>query len=122
MNTFRVNMILTAITLFMPVLLIGNSVVLLATAEGYALHQLGMLMTYALIMSVIYYKSERDLDWVWLFLYEFFWVACLSWVMPYAALTLRNTGWLTRGVARAASPPKLSEPDSQPVPALAVAG
>jgi hyaluronan synthase len=120
LNTFRFNMILTAITLFMPVLLIGNSMILLATSEGYVLHQIGMILTYAGIMSVIYYKNERDLDWVWLILYEFFWVACLSWVMPYAAMTLRNTGWLTRGVAKVTAPPQLPEP--QPVPALAVAG
>ncbi len=100
LNTFRFNMILTAITLFLPPLLIANSMMLLLTSEGYVLHQLGIILTYAALMSVIYYKNERDLDWVWLFLYEFFWVPCLSWVIPYSCVTLRNTGWLTRQVGR----------------------
>lgn len=104
LNTFRFNMILTAITLFLPPLLIANSMILLATSEGYVLHQLGIILTYAALMSVIYYKNERDLDWVWLFLYEFFWVPCLSWVIPYSCVTLRNTGWLTRQVGRQKAP------------------
>lgn len=111
LHTFRFNMILTAVTLFLPPLLIANSMVLLAISEGYLLHQLGMVVTYAMMMSVIYYMNEKDRDWVWLFLYEFFWVAGLSWVIPYSCLTLRNTGWLTRQVDRG---PNLKLADGDP--------
>ncbi len=100
LNTFRFNMILTVIALFLPPLLIVNSLMLLATSDGYFFHQLGMILTYAMMMSLIYYMNERDSDWVWLIIYEFFWVACLSWVIPYACVTMRNTGWLTRQVSQ----------------------
>ena len=80
----------------LPPLLIANSLALVATNDGYLLRHLGVVILYALTVSVIYYRNERDSDWIWLFLYQFFWVTCLSWIIPYAALTLRNTGWLTR--------------------------
>jgi len=56
-----------------------------------------MVVIYGITMATIYYRNERDSDWIWLLAYEFFWIISLSWVMPYAALSLRNTGWLTRG-------------------------
>lgn len=97
LHTFRFNMLLTALTLFLPPLMIFNSTLLLLTSTGYVMHQLGMILIYASTMSVIYYVNERDSDWVWLFVYEFMWVPGLSWIIPYSAFTLRNTGWLTRG-------------------------
>ncbi len=94
--SFRVNMLLVAISLVLPVALIFNSLAVLTAADSHLLRHLGVVLIYAMTVSVIYYMNERDSDWVWFLLYWFFWVACLSWIMPYAALTLRNTGWLTR--------------------------
>jgi hyaluronan synthase len=99
LTAFRFNMILTTLAMIMPVLLIFNSTTLLLTNGDYVLRHLGLVILYAMPMSLIYYRNERDSDWVWLFVYGFFWVPCMSWIMPYAALTLRNTGWLTRGSA-----------------------
>jgi hyaluronan synthase len=118
LRTFQFNMILTAITLFLPPILIVNSLMLLFTADGYVLHQLGMIMTFAMVMSVIYYMNEKDRDWTWLFVYEFFWVVCLSWVIPYACVTMRNTGWLTRNVGQRTA----GKPEMPMEPALAIAG
>jgi hyaluronan synthase len=96
LNAFRFNMVLTIVTLFLPPLLIGNSIALMATADGYMLRQLGMVLIFGLTMCTIYYINERDHDWAWLLLYEFFWVPALSWIIPYSCLTLKKTGWLTR--------------------------
>jgi hyaluronan synthase len=96
LHAFRLNMILTIITLFLPPLLIGNSIALMATADGYLFHQLGMVLIFGLTMCTIYYINERDHDWAWLLVYEFFWVPALSWIIPYSCMTLRKTGWLTR--------------------------
>ena len=96
-NTFRLNMVIVLLSLVMPPLLIAHSAALLATSDGFFVRYLGVTLIFASIMSVIYYRNERDHDWVWLLVYNFFWVTSLSWIIPYAALTLRNTRWLTRG-------------------------
>ncbi len=96
LNHLRVNMLLVLLSLVLPPLLVVNSLAMLVTSDGYLLHRMGIILVFATIVSAIYYRNERDSDWVWLLAYKFFWVACLSWILPYAALTLRNTGWLTR--------------------------
>jgi hyaluronan synthase len=96
LRSFQLNMLLAAMSLVLPVLLIVNGTLLLATGDGSLVRHVGMVLFWATTVSVIYYINERDSDWVWFFVYWFFWAACLSWIMPYAALTLRNTGWLTR--------------------------
>lgn len=103
---FRINMILATAGLVLPPILIANNLLLVAGMDWNVFHQFGILMIYAATASLIYYLNEGDNDWVWLFVYELFWVACLSWIIPYAALTLRKTGWLTRQAA--ASPMQLS--------------
>lgn len=96
LRTFQFNMLLTALTLFLPPFMILNSYLLLFTSGGYVMHQLGMLVVYAATMSLIYYFNERDTDWVWLFLYEFLWPIGFAWIIPYATITMRKTAWLTR--------------------------
>ncbi len=98
--SFRLNMVLVLATLFVPYLLISNSWALIFTNWHYALRHAGMVVVYGLTMAAIYYRNERDSDWIWLLFYELFWVTCLAWIMPYAAVSLRKTGWLTRGVTQ----------------------
>ncbi len=98
LRVFRLNMALVLLSLVMPPLLIAHSVGLLVTSDGFVLRYVGVMLLFSLVLSTVYYKNERDSDWVWLLVYNVFWIGCLSWVLPYAALTLRNTGWLTRGV------------------------
>lgn len=93
---FRFNMLLATMALVLPPLLIVNSFILALTSDSYITHQIGIVLTYAMLFAFIYYVNERDSDWLWLIVYEFFWVTCLWWILPYAFLTLRNTRWLTR--------------------------
>lgn len=109
LNTFRFNMLLATSALVLPPLLIAGNMGLWLTRDGYALHQLAAVMLYSLSVAVIYYINERDTDWVWLVVYEFVWVTSLWWIMPYAFVSLRNTGWLTRHVG-----PERSTPMAQP--------
>jgi hyaluronan synthase len=49
------------------------------------------------ILYVLYYlRSERSWDFVFGVLYAYFSFFALTWIFPYAALTLRARGWLTR--------------------------
>jgi len=43
-----------------------------------------------------YLRSERSWDFVYGVLYSYFSLFALTWIFPYAALTLRTRGWLTR--------------------------
>jgi hyaluronan synthase len=99
LRRFQFNMLLTIVTLFLPPVLILNSWLLLLTQSGYLLHQLGLVMIYAATTSIIYYMNEKDNEWVWLFAYEFFWTSCLSWIIPWSVITVKNTKWLTRGAS-----------------------
>jgi hyaluronan synthase len=96
LQSFRINMLLVLPSLTLPPLLVADNMALVAMNEGYLLHRAGVILVFAVIASLIYYRNERDSDWAWMFAYKFFWVACLAWILPYAALTLRNTRWLTR--------------------------
>ena len=46
--------------------------------------------------SLYYLRSERSWDFVFGILYAYFSFFALTWIFPYAALTLRARGWLTR--------------------------
>lgn len=96
LHAFRFNMLLATMALVLPPLLIVNSFMMLLTRDDFLTHQIGIVLTYSLLFAFIYNVNERDSDWLWLIAYEFFWVTCLWWILPYAFLTLRNTGWLTR--------------------------
>jgi len=133
LRTFQFNMLLTALTLVLPPFMIASSYLLLLTSFGYVMHQMGMLVVYGITMSIIYYMNERDTDWVWLFLYEFLWPVGFAWIIPYAAITLRKTGWLTRMTSvdlearkirrslEVPSAPSASVGPGAPQPAVAVA-
>ncbi len=118
LQTFRLNMILVILSLVVPQVLIVNSLALLAGGDVDLLGRLGVVLLCAVTASIIYFRNERDGGWVWLFLYWFFWVACLSWILPYAALTLGNTGWLTRQSPERAAPRDGGRPGGDPLSAL----
>jgi hyaluronan synthase len=118
LRAFRLNMILVILSLVVPQVLIINSLVLLGGGDGDVVGRLGVILLCAVTASIIYYCNERDGGWVWLFLYWFFWVACLSWILPYAALTLGNTGWLTRQSSDQATPRVGDRRREDPLPAI----
>lgn len=102
---FRFNMVLVLLSLILPHLFVAHSAGLFLTRDGFLLEYVLAVVFGGLLMGAIYYRNERDGDWIWLVFYQFFWVAFLSWILPYAAMTLRNTGWLTRGRTSADSKP-----------------
>jgi hyaluronan synthase len=54
------------------------------------------LGVFTLVWMYYYIHQERDLDFIYGILYSYFAFFFLNWVRPYAFLTLRNGGWLTR--------------------------
>ncbi len=106
LGAFRLNMLLMLSTLIVPYFLIANSWILTATNQIYALRHAGLIVLYALTMAAVYYRNERDSDWIWLLFYKVYWVIGLSWIWPYAIFTCRRGGWLTRntGADRPAQP------------------
>jgi len=61
---------------------------------------MGRMLLAIMIVStlyVLYYlRSERSWDFAYGILYAYFSFFALTWIFPYAALTLRARGWLTR--------------------------
>lgn len=52
---------------------------------------------FALPYALVYLRSERSTDLMFGILYGWFALVGLFWVQPFATLTVRKTGWLTRG-------------------------
>ena len=48
------------------------------------------------IYSLYYLRSERSLDVVYGVLFVYFSFFCLFWIFPWAVLTVRSRGWMTR--------------------------
>ena len=68
-----------------------------------ALHEpaaLGRMLLAIMVVSTLYalyyLRSERSWDFAYCILYGYFSFFALTWIFPYAALTLRSRGWLTR--------------------------
>ena len=54
------------------------------------------IMVVSTLYVLYYLRSERSWDFVFGILYAYFSFFALTWIFPYAALTLRARGWLTR--------------------------
>jgi hyaluronan synthase len=50
----------------------------------------------ALLYTLYYLRSQRSLDFIYGIAYSYFAFFALTWIFPYAVLTLRVRGWLTR--------------------------
>jgi hyaluronan synthase len=68
---------------------------ILEDPEG-LLRMLMVIGIISLLYTLYYLRSERSLDFVYGILYSYFAFFALTWIFPYAALTLRRRGWLTR--------------------------
>lgn len=121
LTAFRINMLLVLSTLIVPYLLVFNSLALVLMHPDYFARHLSLVAVFGLTQAAIYYRRERDSNWLWLMLYEMFWVFGFVWIMPYAALTLKNTGWLTRGQQRPSPLPAPAVTASMPAPAAVAA-
>lgn len=60
------------------------------------LRMLVAIMIVSTIYVLYYLRSERSWDFVFGILYAYFSFFALIWIFPYAALTVRARGWLTR--------------------------
>ena len=54
------------------------------------------IMVVSTLYMLYYLRSERSWDFVFGILYAYFSFFALTWIFPYAALTVRARGWLTR--------------------------
>ena len=63
---------------------------------GALVRMLLAIMVVSLVYVLYYLRSERSWDFVFGILYAYFSFFALTWIFPYAALTLRARGWLTR--------------------------
>jgi len=54
------------------------------------------IMVVSTLYVLYYLRSERSWDFAYGILYGYFSFFALTWIFPYAALTLRSRGWLTR--------------------------
>ena len=54
------------------------------------------IMVVSTLYTLYYLRSERSWDFAYGILYGYFSFFALSWIFPYAALTVRARGWLTR--------------------------
>jgi hyaluronan synthase len=63
---------------------------------GSIMRMLLAIMVVSLVYVLYYLRSERSWDFVFGILYAYFSFFALTWIFPYAALTLRARGWLTR--------------------------
>ena len=93
----RFNMLLVAASLLMPYVFIAHAaMVVMATPLALPVY-LAAVVGGGLVSAAIYYANERDHGWVWLPVYQVYWLITLSWVFPFAMLTPHRMGWLTRG-------------------------
>lgn len=63
---------------------------------GSIMRMLLAIMIVSLVYVLYYLRSERSWDFVFGILYAYFSFFALTWIFPYAVLTLRARGWLTR--------------------------
>jgi hyaluronan synthase len=63
---------------------------------GSIVRMLLAIMVVSLVYVLYYLRSERSWDFVFGILYAYFSFFALTWIFPYAVLTLRTRGWLTR--------------------------
>jgi len=63
---------------------------------GSVVRMLLAIMMVSLVYVLYYLRSERSWDFVFGILYAYFSFFALTWIFPYAALTVRARGWLTR--------------------------
>jgi hyaluronan synthase len=65
----------------------------------------GMLATtvMALLYCLVFLRSERSLETFFALLYTWYAMLMLPWIQPFATLTVRKNGWMTRGTGSSPS-------------------
>jgi len=50
----------------------------------------------ALFYTLYFFHSERSREFLFGIAYVYFYIVSLVWIFPYALVTVRHRGWLTR--------------------------
>lgn len=81
-----------------PVIYATLGLMLLGIAEDpeVLLRVLVVIGLMSLLYTLYYLRSERSTDFVYGIAYSYFAFFMLTWIFPYAVLTMRRRGWLTR--------------------------
>jgi hyaluronan synthase len=66
------------------------------------------------VTAFFYYKQYRSFEALWSYVYGVFHFVALSWIVPYALLTVRQTGWLTRSLDQAVRVTSVQMPKTAP--------
>jgi len=75
---------------------IGGGAWLMLFQPAWLLRTMLLSTLFALPYALVYLRSERSTDVLFGILYGWFALLCLFWVQPFATLTVRRNGWLTR--------------------------
>lgn len=74
-----------------------GALVLLALAPSWWLKAALATTVVAILYGLVFLRSERSTEALFGVLYAWFALFALSWVQPFATLTVRKNGWMTRG-------------------------
>jgi hyaluronan synthase len=75
---------------------IGLWIAYMLSDPGTVVRMLVAIGVVSTVYTLYYLRSERSWDFFYGVLYAYFSFFTLTWIFPYAALTLRARGWLTR--------------------------
>ncbi|MBN1271837.1 MAG: glycosyltransferase [Candidatus Aminicenantes bacterium] len=62
----------------------------------FILRHIAFLVIAAFFLSLYYLRAEKSLNFLYGIPYALITAFCLWWIVPYAALTMRNRSWMTR--------------------------
>ncbi|MBP8606167.1 MAG: glycosyltransferase family 2 protein [Phycisphaerae bacterium] len=98
----RVNFVLSVIQMIVPqILLAGLTGCILWHPALFISHTLlGACLTGMVPAAFYAWRRQYSSEALWAILYAMFWIFGLSWITPYALVTVGNNKWLTRDVKR----------------------
>jgi hyaluronan synthase len=91
-------------TILLRLLGFGVSIGMLVTHPHLAMRGVPIVAGVSVLHAGVFLRSERSLQVVFGLLYSWFALFALSWIQPFATLTVRRNGWLTRTAARPKGP------------------
>ncbi len=88
--------VLQPLTVGLRVVGLGG-VMVLGVVHPFALgHMVAVTTVVALIYCGVFLRSERSVETLFGLLYAWFAIVALPWIQPFATLTVRRNGWMTR--------------------------
>lgn len=78
------------------ILLIGLLIYSFVMHPAFILRQLALIIIMSFLLSLYYLRAKKSLLFLYGIPYALITAFCLWWIVPYAALTLKNQSWMTR--------------------------